>query len=73
MITEPLKASKYILMTTRQTPQQILKANMEINEVKEVRLRAHGWALDALNEPGNQHRAEDIARKATPRFGKILT
>jgi hypothetical protein len=69
MITVPSKTSKYISKTTRRTPQQVLKANMEINEMKEVRSRAYGWALDALNEPSNQHSAEDIAREATSRFG----
>ncbi len=33
---------------TRLTPQHVLKANMEINEMKEVHLRVYGWALDAL-------------------------
>ena len=36
-ITVPSKTSKYISKTTRRTPQQVLKANMEINEMKEVR------------------------------------
>jgi hypothetical protein len=56
-ITVPSKTSKYISKTTRQTPQQVLKANMEINEMKEVRSQAYGWALDALNEPSNQRSA----------------
>jgi hypothetical protein len=48
-IVVPSRTSKYISKPTRQTPQQLLKANMESNEMKEVHSRAYGWALDTLN------------------------
>jgi hypothetical protein len=65
----PQRQEKYISKATRRTPQQVLKANMEINKMKEVHSQAYGWALDALNDPSNQRSAEDIAREATARFG----
>jgi hypothetical protein len=36
-ITVPSKTSKYISKTTRRTPQQVPKANMEITEMKEMK------------------------------------